>query len=490
MTRAIRHRQPARGLRPAITGTALIAAVAASVLGTPTANADPKPTSSVASLVNEIATVDQDLAVLADDAAAKRQNVNRTLVDFQNAVAAKRVAVAADDSAKASLQKSRDRIDAAQREFDEFMRSVNRQGNNMGSMTEYVASDDPDKILEQMSAVENTGRKQRATIENLRVARNQQANRVAATAATRRQAEMAARGATARRQAALVAAQEAEAVANRQQAKRDDLMRQRAELTARLDAAKGRKQTSGPVTGRDVAEALRNLPRDEAAEGDLAGGATGAVTDIALEAGAQVLTALLGDLTLPDSELLSELGLAGSAPLSTGPNGTISRVSNGSLGSLFGGMGGGGGGPVRPGLRGPEAVELVVERAMSTLGTPYSWGGGNATGPTLGVRDGGVADMHGDYAKVGYDCSGLMVYAFAGIGVELPKYSGYQYTAGPKYPAAEMQRGDMIFWGKDGSQHVALYLGNGEMIEAPQSGGVVQVAPVKAGHLPWVVRMT
>jgi cell wall-associated NlpC family hydrolase len=143
-----------------------------------------------------------------------------------------------------------------------------------------------------------------------------------------------------------------------------------------------------------------------------------------------------------------------------------------------------------PAVTGSAAVETVIDRAMAQLGVTYSWGGGNQNGPTLGIRDGGVADRYGDYKKVGFDCSGLMVYAFAGIGISLPHYSGYQYTAGTQFPASQMKRGDMLFWGRGGSQHVALYLGDGQMIEAPQSGLVVRVAPVRrSGMMPNVVRM-
>uniref|UniRef100_UPI000B0D4CB9 NlpC/P60 family protein n=1 Tax=Aldersonia kunmingensis TaxID=408066 RepID=UPI000B0D4CB9 len=146
--------------------------------------------------------------------------------------------------------------------------------------------------------------------------------------------------------------------------------------------------------------------------------------------------------------------------------------------------------PKLPSVVGPAAVEIVVDRGMSQLGVPYAWGGGDENGPTKGIRDGGVADAHGDYNKVGFDCSGLMIYAFAGIGMSLPHYSGYQYTSGEQVPTDEMRRGDMIFWGANGSQHVALYLGDGTMLEAPQSGEVVKVSPVREdGMMPYVVRL-
>ncbi|WP_297009446.1 DIP1281 family NlpC/P60 protein [uncultured Corynebacterium sp.] len=137
-----------------------------------------------------------------------------------------------------------------------------------------------------------------------------------------------------------------------------------------------------------------------------------------------------------------------------------------------------------------EKIERVINRGMSQLGVTYAWGGGDANGPTLGIRDGGVADAYGDYAKVGFDCSGLMVYAFNAVGIHLEHYSGYQYTAGTQVPVEQARRGDMLFWGIGGSGHVALYLGDGKMLEAPQSGDVVKVSDARwSGAMPYAVRM-
>nr|WP_260153009.1 NlpC/P60 family protein [Hoyosella altamirensis] len=148
----------------------------------------------------------------------------------------------------------------------------------------------------------------------------------------------------------------------------------------------------------------------------------------------------------------------------------------------------GGGDPI-PSTR-AQKIDAVVNRALSQVGVPYAWGGGNANGPTLGIRDGGVADRHGDYLKIGFDCSGLMVYTFAGVGISLPRFSGYIYNAGTKVPVAQMERGDMLFWGAGGSQHVSLYIGNGQMVEAPFSGATVRVVSVRwSGIQPFAVRM-
>jgi cell wall-associated NlpC family hydrolase len=112
---------------------------------------------------------------------------------------------------------------------------------------------------------------------------------------------------------------------------------------------------------------------------------------------------------------------------------------------------------------------------------PYSWGGGNAAGPSTGIDDGA--------GTVGFDCSGLILYSFAGVGIRLPHYSGDQYNAGRKIPSSQMRRGDVIFYGPGGSQHVTLYLGDGQMLEAPYTGSVVKVSPVRtSGMTPFVVR--
>ena len=134
-----------------------------------------------------------------------------------------------------------------------------------------------------------------------------------------------------------------------------------------------------------------------------------------------------------------------------------------------------------PFVAGNAATEHVIRRAMSQLGVPYSWGGGNAAGPSRGIDSGA--------GTVGFDCSGLVLYAFAGVGIKLPHYSGSQYKMGRQIPASQMRRGDVIFYGPGGSQHVTIYLGNGQMIEAPYTGSVVKISPVRtSGMTPFVVR--
>ena len=135
-----------------------------------------------------------------------------------------------------------------------------------------------------------------------------------------------------------------------------------------------------------------------------------------------------------------------------------------------------------PRVYGRQATEYVIQRAMAQRGVPYSWGGGNAAGKSTGIDSGS--------GTVGFDCSGLMLYAFAGVGIKLDHYTGSQYNAGRKIPSAQARRGDLLFWGPNASQHVALYLGNGEMLEAPYTGSVVKVSPVRtSGMTPYATRL-
>lgn len=69
------------------------------------------------------------------------------------------------------------------------------------------------------------------------------------------------------------------------------------------------------------------------------------------------------------------------------------------------------------------------------------------------------------------------------MGIKLPHYSGSQYNLGRKIPSSQMRRGDVIFYGPGGSQHVTIYLGDGQMLEAPDIGLKVRVAPVRTSGM-------
>ncbi|MBO3746409.1 C40 family peptidase [Streptosporangiaceae bacterium NEAU-GS5] len=106
------------------------------------------------------------------------------------------------------------------------------------------------------------------------------------------------------------------------------------------------------------------------------------------------------------------------------------------------------------------------------MGTPYTWGGGTATGPSRGIGRGAI--------RVGFDCSGLTLAAWAKAGVRLGHYTGTQISQGRRIPLSDLKPGDLMFFGGawHHPSHVGIYAGHGMMIHAPHTGDVVRKIPV------------
>jgi cell wall-associated NlpC family hydrolase len=140
-----------------------------------------------------------------------------------------------------------------------------------------------------------------------------------------------------------------------------------------------------------------------------------------------------------------------------------------------------GGGPV-------GSVQRVIDRALSQVGVQYVWGGGTGRGPSRGIPDAFGSSLK----RVGFDCSGLMLYAYNVAGIALPRVSRNQYNAGRKVPISDLRPGDLVFFKNGGApiHHVAMYIGGGKMVEAPYTGADVRVVPLRTrGLLPQATRM-
>ena len=96
----------------------------------------------------------------------------------------------------------------------------------------------------------------------------------------------------------------------------------------------------------------------------------------------------------------------------------------------------------------------ALRYAMSKLGRPYVWG---ASGPST------------------FDCSGLTMWAYKQVGINLPHYTGSQWNAGAHVSRSQLQPGDLVFFYAD-LHHMGMYIGNGKMIHAPHTGDVVKIA--------------
>src|SRR5918992_597314 len=126
----------------------------------------------------------------------------------------------------------------------------------------------------------------------------------------------------------------------------------------------------------------------------------------------------------------------------------------------------------------------VVAWALCWQGTPYRWGGGTYSGPSRGIccSPGG----HDGSIGIGFDCSGLTLYAVyqASRGrIALGHYTGNQIAdpRGRPVPVDQLQAGDLLFFGNP-THHVAIYYGDDQMVEAPQTGDVVKISPLRPVH--------
>jgi cell wall-associated NlpC family hydrolase len=106
----------------------------------------------------------------------------------------------------------------------------------------------------------------------------------------------------------------------------------------------------------------------------------------------------------------------------------------------------------------PTAGERAVRIALKAVGIPYRYGG--------------------ESPSTGFDCSGLVRWAYGQIGVELPHSSYALYSVGRSVPRARLAPGDVLFF--EGLGHVGLYIGRGRMVHAPQTGRDVEVVRLGA----------
>ena len=121
-----------------------------------------------------------------------------------------------------------------------------------------------------------------------------------------------------------------------------------------------------------------------------------------------------------------------------------------------------------------EQIATALAAATGKLGRPYVWG---AEGPES------------------FDCSGLVQWAFARAGVRVPRVTHQQWVSGPRIPLAEARPGDLIFWRHDPTNpgyisHVAIFLGDGKILQAPRTGDVVKISALTTRNLAGVVRVS
>ena len=139
----------------------------------------------------------------------------------------------------------------------------------------------------------------------------------------------------------------------------------------------------------------------------------------------------------------------------------------------------------KPPVGSSAAATTAITAAKKHLGLSYAWGGGGSSGPGWGW---GI-----DEGVWGFDCSGLTQYAYASAGIDIPRNSRAQYAALPKVASNDLRAGDLVFYATSPGNpqtihHVAIYLGDGRILESPQSGDVVKISPMRWYHYAGAVR--
>jgi cell wall-associated NlpC family hydrolase len=433
------------------------------------AAAQPGSPDSIGSLVADIANVNQQLQDLGAAVQAKQESVNKAIVDVQNA---RDNAVAAQgevDASRHAVDDAGAAIKSAQQRFDTFAASTYVNGPS----SSYLTAADPADIIDTASAGQALSASSQQVMADLQRARTEQVNKESAARLAKQKADQATVDAQSSQDAAVSALKSAQQTFADQQGQLAQLTAQRSAAQAKLAEVRARSTstTGQPKPVVPLANPSADWDRAAAPAAPAAANWDQSLWDPTLPAIPSAFVS--GD---PIAIINSVLGISSTSAQYTADMGRNFLRKMGILPTPSGYTNG-----AIPRVYGRQASEYVIKRAGSQMGVPYSWGGGNAAGPSNGIEQGA--------GTVGFDCSGLILYAFAGVGIKLPHYSGSQYELGRKIPSSQMRRGDVIFYGPGGSQHVTLYLGNGQMLEAPFTGSHVKVSPVRTGGMtPYVIR--
>lgn len=420
----------------------------------------------LAVLIAQVGEADQELADLGAEIQRRQEDVNRALIEISArreaaAQAAAEAAASRRDQAAASTN-----IAVAQDRFDSYAASAYINGPS----SSLIEASNPVDVIAAASSNQSLANAFKQVQINLQRARTDQANKQSAALAAQHREESAAQEAQRGFDDAVETLTDTQRGFAEQQEHINQLVAKRNAAQQQLQLTRHTRSDEVTTTGSPESPTASAPNWDLATRkpggwdtlvpaipsANIAGDPVAIINAVLrISASSAQVTADLG------RKFLSQLGILPAAAAPTDPGITNGRI---------------------PYVNGRQASEYVIRRAMAQIGVPYSWGGGTASGPSRGIDSGS--------GTIGFDCSGLMLYAFAGVGIKLPHYSGSQYTSGRQIPSAQMRRGDLLFWGPNASQHEAMYLGDGQMLEAQQTGVPVKISPVRtSGMTPFVTRL-
>jgi peptidoglycan DL-endopeptidase RipA len=376
-----------------------------------------------------VGAISAQLAQAQERVDAARRGAQIALQEYEVRQAAQEEARVAADTAAAAAERAAAELGRGRDQVVAFARSSYMRGSTNPGAAALVTAEGPAQLVERAALLEAAGGHRVDVVAELTVLEQQAAAADdAAQTAVRAadEAEDAAAG-------ALVSAQEQE-------------------VSARAQAA-------------ELADRRQVLEAELAEAQELLYGAQGAA---AAAAAAEAATAAAQ--ARPPAPSTPSVSSSAGSPTRRTPSSQSSWSS-------------GGGSPTGTGTTAGEPTGSVVQRAIaaakSQRGLPYSWGGGNAHGPTWGIPP--------DTGVFGFDCSGLTEYAYAQAGVRIGGTSREQYWRfrDRTVAADDLQPGDLVFWGETADYtsiyHVALYIGGGQVVQAPQSGDVVRISSMWFG---------
>ncbi len=454
----------------------------------------------VGKLAGKLSSTQTKIQQLQDAMELKAELAMKAQVDLSMAQDEAADAARAAQDAEAAAADAGDAIEAAREDAAEFAAASFRQGHVIGSMTALVNVDSMDQLVARQQMIDQVSGSQRGVIATLHTALATKANldsKAKAALEDAKAAQAKAEDAKKTADAAKVAAaksfkqgqQQLEALEKQLTEQQDeyqaalntvaDLKGQRQQYNAWLQAKQEedqRLQQEAQLQAQQTQDLRDQQRREQRLDQQQE-----AAQDSAVSAEKKRQKKIREEEERRAREK-AEREAREKAAREKAARERAARQNSGSSGSS------GSSAPSRPSPPSSSSSlsrgERVVQAALAYLGTTYAWGGGNRYGPTRGIHDGGIADYYQDYNRIGFDCSGLALYAWAQVGVYLPHYSAYQFNYGTRISRSNLQPGDLVFFATNvynpaTIHHVAIYIGNGQMVEAPQSGSVVRVRSLR-----------
>jgi peptidoglycan DL-endopeptidase RipA len=379
----------------------------------------------VGSLSAQVAQIQSKLDSLNAAAELAEQKVALTIEQLGNAQAAAAAALAAVNAAS-------QQVAAAQSNFAQFVRASYMTGPMTGIAGSLLTATDPSTLLQRSDYLSYSADHQLDTIGKLSTATVAKSNADAKSRA-------AVQAQTAAANAAAAAKRDADAAVTAAKSQQAELNTELATTQNQLQAAQAKLadlNNQRAAYNAYVAEQAR-LARIAAAK-----------AAAALKAAAAAAAA-------------NNQGNSNAVSTASGPAVPVAATNGGHWTAAAG--------------------QTAVNRAMRYLTWPYSFAAGNFNGPTYGVAV--DFDSRNDGSVYGFDCSGLALYAWAPY-IHMTHYAATQYgQAGNFHPSVgELMPGDLVFWSDNGTQsgigHVAIYIGNGNVIQAPFSGAYIEITPL------------